>query len=277
MFNFYSYLLTYKFSQDHLELFFNTARGKGGWNNNPTTMQFEGAYKRSLATRLTPTLTGNVQPLDETEIPRLCNVRRYPDYDSPDIKPITTQEEEDEINEWFIQQENSSIFRENAVFYIAGFVVSSLCKIIKCEICLQALEEKPQEHDYAFNKHSRFTQLKDNGGLHKPSKSVHELCRLTESCIRQNVTVSMQCNKISLAIELAVLRNIVGMDIFPDLHEHMFDAELGIEHHRISLIKKIINLYRKVRLHKLAKDKNLELKGQAVRHKLSKLILFQGQ
>ncbi len=42
------YLLTYKLSQDHLELFFGAVRAAGGSNNNPTTQQFTAAYKRLL-------------------------------------------------------------------------------------------------------------------------------------------------------------------------------------------------------------------------------------
>ena len=40
------YILTYKFSQDHLELFFCALRAYGGFNNNPTAQQFRAAYKR---------------------------------------------------------------------------------------------------------------------------------------------------------------------------------------------------------------------------------------
>ena len=42
------YLLTYKMSQDHLELFFSAVRASGGWNNNPTTRQSIAAYKQLL-------------------------------------------------------------------------------------------------------------------------------------------------------------------------------------------------------------------------------------
>ena len=35
----------YKMSQDHLELFFGAVRAAGGWNNNPTALQFRSAYK----------------------------------------------------------------------------------------------------------------------------------------------------------------------------------------------------------------------------------------
>ena len=38
--------LTYKMSQDHLELFFAAVRACGRWNNNPTASQFTAAYKR---------------------------------------------------------------------------------------------------------------------------------------------------------------------------------------------------------------------------------------
>ena len=39
------YILTYKFSQDHLELFFGAIRSSGGFNINPTAQQFTAACK----------------------------------------------------------------------------------------------------------------------------------------------------------------------------------------------------------------------------------------
>ena len=42
------YLLTYKLSQDHIELFFEAIRASGGCNNNPTVQQITAAYKRML-------------------------------------------------------------------------------------------------------------------------------------------------------------------------------------------------------------------------------------
>ncbi|KAF8782474.1 DNA transposase THAP9 like protein [Argiope bruennichi] len=42
-----SFLMTCKFSQDHLEMFFSAIRRKGGYNNNnPTCKQFQAAYIR---------------------------------------------------------------------------------------------------------------------------------------------------------------------------------------------------------------------------------------
>ena len=42
------YLLMYKFSQDHIELFFGAMRSAGGCNDNPTVRQFVAYYKRLL-------------------------------------------------------------------------------------------------------------------------------------------------------------------------------------------------------------------------------------
>ena len=42
------FILTYKFSQDHLEHFFGATRLSLGCNNNPTAQQFIAAYKRLL-------------------------------------------------------------------------------------------------------------------------------------------------------------------------------------------------------------------------------------
>ena len=41
----YQYVLTHKFSQDHIELLFNKLRQRCGWNNNPNVLQFKYALR----------------------------------------------------------------------------------------------------------------------------------------------------------------------------------------------------------------------------------------
>lgn len=62
------YLLTYKLSQDHLELFFSSVRARGGFNNNPTATQLKAAYKRLLVKHQVSTATGNCIIGDGTTI-----------------------------------------------------------------------------------------------------------------------------------------------------------------------------------------------------------------
>lgn len=58
------YLLTYKFSQDHLELFFSCVRSKGGWNNNPNALQLKWALRRMLYRNSVRVETGNCIDVD---------------------------------------------------------------------------------------------------------------------------------------------------------------------------------------------------------------------
>uniref|UniRef100_A0AAV2J0S7 Transposable element P transposase-like RNase H C-terminal domain-containing protein n=1 Tax=Knipowitschia caucasica TaxID=637954 RepID=A0AAV2J0S7_KNICA len=46
------YVLTYRFSQDHLELLFNSIRASGGWNNNPSARQFQAIFRHLMRCRL---------------------------------------------------------------------------------------------------------------------------------------------------------------------------------------------------------------------------------
>lgn len=60
----------YKISQDLLELFFGTVRSLGGLNNNPTSRQFQSAYKKLVVHthNLENFNTGNCIPLEHNEI-----------------------------------------------------------------------------------------------------------------------------------------------------------------------------------------------------------------
>ncbi len=44
----FKYLLTYKYSQDHIELLFSCIRSRGGWNNNPNCLQMKYALRKML-------------------------------------------------------------------------------------------------------------------------------------------------------------------------------------------------------------------------------------
>ena len=78
------YLLPYKTSQDHLELFFGAVRAAGGWNNNPTAIQFRSAYNQLLMRHNITAGKGNCVPQDDTEMP--SNVEDQSDAESSSIK-----------------------------------------------------------------------------------------------------------------------------------------------------------------------------------------------
>ena len=67
------FILMYKFIQDHLELLFAVIRAAGGFNNNPTTIQFNAAYKRLFMQSAIAGTNGNCEKRDSTLILQLSS------------------------------------------------------------------------------------------------------------------------------------------------------------------------------------------------------------
>jgi len=64
----YKYISSYRFSQDHLELYFNSIRRFAGCNNNPTARVVMAAIRATLMKAdAVPSRNGNVIPLPNTE------------------------------------------------------------------------------------------------------------------------------------------------------------------------------------------------------------------
>ena len=81
------YLLTYKLSQDHLELFFWSVRGWGGWNNNPPVCHFKGAWWTLLLNnKVRMKGTGNCIQQDTTHLLDIVDVCCKRKTDIPEIE-----------------------------------------------------------------------------------------------------------------------------------------------------------------------------------------------
>ncbi|KAL3240171.1 hypothetical protein MRX96_021727 [Rhipicephalus microplus] len=148
------YFLTYKLSQDHIELFFAAVRSKGGWNNNPTVSQFVAAYKRLVTHNQVKGGRGNCVSLDNTRIlyvsSQFCS---NDELDMATAKRSGTQDlmqgidlpDESELDVIVEDLPALSPYLGNVVGYIAG---------------------------------------KNRGGLSKPSSSTTYICQLTEKAVR---------------------------------------------------------------------------------------------
>lgn len=66
--NICEYVLSYKISQDHLEMLFTLIRGMNGYCNNPTSVQFISAYKKILSNNMNVLVSAsaNCRPEDTT-------------------------------------------------------------------------------------------------------------------------------------------------------------------------------------------------------------------
>ncbi len=145
------YILTYKMSQDHLELFFGAVRASGGWNNNPTAMQFRSAYKQLLMRHNITGGRGNCVPQDDTEM--LSNVEDESNSKSSTIEikdvmiarryDLALRPEPAATDHDYCDVPNVmelSEFKTSAISYIAGYVVRMVERTIHCLKCLAALK-----------------------------------------------------------------------------------------------------------------------------------------
>ncbi|CAG4948590.1 unnamed protein product [Colias eurytheme] len=273
------YLCTYKMSQDHLEVFFSAIRSKGGFNNNPTALQFVSAYKRLLVHgELKNITTGNCIPLDNINI-LTCNSNSICRKINSSRERILAMNDEsldvDSIVDLpeghdYIGNFELSEFSKEAITYIAGYVVRNLKKIIKCDECLGAI--------FAIEKFPGFIVQKDVGGLHYPSQDVIKICVFAEKILRQTTSIhgnSYFSQKGTLPkMTCSVLKKFIGTEVFAEIKNHIHEQG-PFENHFALLIKAITFRYFEVRIHYIMTL--LSQRDERIRNMHTKLILFKGQ
>ncbi len=180
------YILTYKMSQDHLELFFGAVRASGGWNSNPTAMQFRSAYKQLLMRHNITGGRGNCVHQDDTEM--LSNVEDESNSKSSTIEiedvtiarryDLALRDEPAATDHDYCDVPNVlelSEFKTSAISYIAGYLVRMVERKIHCLKCLAALTTTKEKIP------DLFVVWKSNGGLKLPSPGLLKICEETEN------------------------------------------------------------------------------------------------
>ena len=191
------YLLTYKFSQDYLELFFSAVRGMNGWNNNPTSSQFKAAYRRLLhlhdgmieqSGNCIPQTEASVLPCvpDGTSLPSIVPSSRKYDFDS---NMVDTPDHDYCISS---PSDCLSPMVSTVITYIAGYVARELIRTFECKSCANALyTTSPPDYDKRFI----LINLKNNGGLIYLALDVLKIVEITERVFRRYL--AMYCGKPS--------------------------------------------------------------------------------
>lgn len=169
--------MTYKLSQDHLEIFFSAIRSRGGFNNNPTAWEFKVALKRLMAKADIRILhNANCHILDDTKLVMNDNVLEERSEEFIDKNNLLFFEEHDYsiVN----LQSNLSEYAYEVIMYIAGFVSKSVAKYLQCENCKKYLTDTKVL--------SKLQSLKCRGGLTNASPDVIEICVTTEKILKTN-------------------------------------------------------------------------------------------
>ncbi|KAM7311771.1 hypothetical protein ISCGN_008678 [Ixodes scapularis] len=282
------YLLTYKCSQDHLELFFGAIRSRGGWNNNPTALQFMAAYKRLLVRHEVQQAKGNCSMQDQTSIlhvTRRANHHEDVAHDAPlddhaaarRFGMIASPRAEDHDYADVPNPTTLSLYVENVVDYIAGYVVRMLQRKITCPDCMAALQEQEGSGGLLLRR-------KNRGGLLVPSSSVVVICKSTEKRLRRLEASNSTCRKLiqrpnlQAAIVCATLHDLAEdqAELFRGIHEHMFDTEPQ-NNHVVELTKLTASCYSKIRLHHQARRFTEQSVGPNIRSNNMRTVIFLGQ
>ena len=190
----YKYVLTYKFSQDHLELLFNKIRRRGGWNNNPNVLQFKYALRQIIiCNSIEPSETGNCTSFDDV----LCESSGLLDFQTKRKQNMVSESVPRDDLETLqtkrmmiaIDHEFPDSLQDNVLYYISGFIVRSLLKQLQCTVCRSELlldvHDPHALRRYSFPVQTKFTQFKQQGGLIFPSLAVLRIVKLQRSCSRE--------------------------------------------------------------------------------------------
>jgi len=140
----------YKISQDHLEIFFGSVRSLGEHNNNPTSRQFQSAYKKLVVHThdIGNFNTGNCIPLENIKIlnysssdpVKMINNSTF----NHNVDLDSIEENIKDVNNFIHDHDylcnpnsyNFSNFTKEIIIYIAGFVVHKLSSTVHCQTCL---------------------------------------------------------------------------------------------------------------------------------------------
>lgn len=269
-----SYIITYRLSQDHLELFFSCVRQRGGWNNNPSASQFRHAYRKLLvhadiqaptSANVAPTMEG-IETLGHQGRPRQKEGASEENMSGSSDESLenTISAFLDVAGHDYGNPTGLSPFSEDVVAYIGGYVVRAISKKLTCNGCIDALLDDDTS--------SILIMIRDNGGLLKPSAFVLRLLCCAEETFRLEQS---KCKK--LAVGSVVLKSF---NLFISKHG---DKLPRCEHyaeepsHIVSLAKVTLQKYVTIRLREFARRVTETNRGLQVRQMLTKQILFRNQ
>jgi hypothetical protein len=252
-------------SQDHLELFFGLIRRRGGLNDNPTSQQFEGAYKRLLLhSDLVHSPSANCTQQDDTNCLKLASNKN--DNECNWIPNILDVEDFDYNYEYDLIIKALSTYKRDVSYYISGFIVRSMNKKFQCKKCKELLRDMNPSNEF---KEESLIALKDRGGLVYASQDVSELCMLAEQVFdhfmnEEKTMIDSNCNVLQNLLAATMRNNLESRfsnhGMFTD---GVFQEEFA--HHPKLMTEMIITKYFNIRLFHYGKLKRNEIRRNSKR------------
>jgi len=177
----FTYILTYKFSQDHIELLFGRVRQRFGANNNPNVTQFKTAIKQILLKNAIKCKSnGNCNTFDDDPAGSLFEFKWAKKNNFEDFQERNSDANEDNIIQNkvdFLNNLNLNNLmyesKNNILYYIAGYIVRKIK--LNCTSCKRSLLMQKYDHDYVSSPLSKLVNFKNRGGLIYSSDCVFKI------------------------------------------------------------------------------------------------------
>ena len=282
----YHYILTIRFSQDHIECLFSKIRRMGGYNNNPSSLQFKAALKRLLCKQsIQSSQAANSLDCESTSsVFKLEWSKRR--------SPLQTDEQQLDEGDCTILDElkiDEHPMHDNILYYIAGYIVKSLKGTVTCEACCDALidvQDKSVDHGYAeplCHAYQKLTSVKNRGGLVLASQPVYRIVKRCELVFRETVVADpakYATRKSLIQFLVAAFRYSSTEDRPLTTFSHVCDIEQGLLPHTSQLTNKIVEKYFTMRTKYFSKLYNRMVKRKnfgSDRSRLSRLVIFKNQ
>ena len=259
----FEYVLTYRFSQDQLEMYFAKVRSRFGWNNNPTALQFKYAIRQLLLK-------------NKIESPSTANCVNVSTNDTSEMSKVDPR-----VSNLLL---STTIWRSDVLHYISGYIVKKLLEFIDCPDCAAALHVSSESASILHNGHLSLLSCKKYGKLLIPSSSV---CKVVDCVDRKArlalckwASLSKESNAQILSDVLSATKNNTFLLLSEHSKEcHILDQDLRDDHITI-LIKGIVKQYLVIFYHQFGRvftERILKNNKASKRRKLTKLILFQNE
>lgn len=284
---------TFRFSQDHLELYFSCIRQMFGCNDNPTAQQLKAACRKLLAqNQIEASRNANVQ-CNDIQLATVLNISSKKqiqnenvhtsesvlvDIDTENNQVISTTNDEDFIENEEIPTLQSLVTNESLndiQKHVTAFTAANLEKCIlegrwnvsiKCYRCLEVFDENSKVDD-------EFISIKKKSiDIRFPCESTVKICELAEAKMKSNQHESGNFEDTLKH----VLSNVQLDDLYPvsnfENHPHCKYTE-----HKLFLVKLIVDMYYKKKLIYISRCNTLAKHDELLRHHLKKIIHAKGQ
>ncbi len=264
--------MTYKFSQDHIELLFGVIRLRLQCNDNRIVFQFCKCIKKILLKNdLKPSAASNCLLFDPPaggifDISLRCRVGRRKGEVS--VADESWEEDFQELPTAIeAHKPTDNFLRNNMLYYISGFITMKLIDRISCQsYCEALLKSKQCDHNYA-KIHKFLTRFKDRGGLKMASDDVYvvketerQLCPYYNKLVDLYVADIIKKVKNNVALNCSFGRDCIEEDFFRS--------------HKLLLVHNICLYYIKINMYSITKKYSLQLR-MSIRNKNKKIEDFQ--